>query len=215
MFKGKGYKLILASIIGLGTSFTSQSANAATVFSDLASYNTALGFSSTVDDDFNDFASFIFPSFPLDRGSYQWDNEISAVATNSGSGAQNIDGTGHGVIGAHGGITFNFDDTISQFAFEAGRSTSDGTLRITSGAFTQDLAILTGPSSFLGIIFDDAVSSISFLSLSSNNIGFDNFRFEAAAVNAVPEPGTMILSMVGGLFLFNLKRRSQSNDIKM
>ena len=112
--------MLFAAALSLAVSGRPGSATAATIFTDLASYETALGGPSTLVDDYNEFNEFAIIEPPIDRGSYVMNDELGDMFFSSGG--NNIDGTGYmgfgqGTIGGSG-ITFDFDQAITAVAFE-------------------------------------------------------------------------------------------------
>ena len=151
-------------------------ATALTIFTDLASFDAAVG-GSTLIDDYNEHTSFsvfadLNPSGLEDRGPYTITELNPVLAYGAGGG----DGTGHVSFGFGGPIAdFTFDAPVIGIAFDHATTAGDKDLGLSSGAFADVVTSTTTPQ-FYGVLFDAAVSSVSFENTNSSGNPLDVSR---------------------------------------
>jgi len=112
--------------------------------------------------------------------------------------------------------TFTFTQAISAFGIWIGGAGDVASLTLTAALGNGDTApVLTNYSTpntttwnYFGIVADTAFTSITF---TPTNIGdgiyFDALRYQAAAVNDVPEPASALLFGIAGAGLLALRRK--------
>jgi len=184
------YSKILVVAVGIWTLGFVGRAQAAVIFSDLSSFNSAVS-GSTLIDDYNDPLPF-FPTFPLDRGEYTI-HEVEAVLAASG---------GEFILGfGEPSARFDFDSPIQAIGLDYRRIGNNNNTKFTiaAGGFSTDVTT-SFSRQFVGVIFDAPVSSVFIGDNLEGNINIDNLRTaEAQAVAAVPEPASLTIWGVAAL----------------
>jgi len=169
--------------------------HAATIFTDAGLFETATG-GSTLVDDYNDFT--ITSTLPgvTNRSGYTITEAAGTLIRANGGSAQNVDGTGHLVIGfSPTTARFDFAAPIAAMAFEYRTNSSSLEFTVDSGSFSTS-ASPTTTAQFIGVIFDSPVTSVDVSNISGTigNIGVDNLR---TATTVIPEPTSISLAMLG------------------
>lgn len=178
-----------------------------TIYTDIASFDSALGAPSDILDDFNDvsttFGGFTQLTLPINRGDYSLTNQIGTIWANDGPLPNTVDGSdflllGNLFLNRPAGFTVSFSSPVIAFGFDYARGSggNDPNLDVTSGVFNQTLTV-QDPAQFFGVIFDAPVSSVSLRKVPGSFAAVDNFRIPGQAAVTVPEPGTAVLVGLG------------------
>jgi hypothetical protein len=95
-------------------------------------------------------------------------------------------------------LTFSFDRSINAFGFDISVDPG-GRLVSVGGDLNESFSLPTASPTFFGVIdHASTFNTLTFgLSEGRGNVAFDSVSFGSGTVNAVPEPSTLALSLVG------------------
>ncbi|WP_295615250.1 PEP-CTERM sorting domain-containing protein [Chamaesiphon sp. GL140_3_metabinner_50] len=214
-----GLSLCTATVASLSLLGLSRSAQAATVqFTDLASFQanttglTTIGFEGLAPTgNFTNYTgsgltingvTFIdsFGLFVVDPlfapSAYDWGSgAVLLGSTNFTSLTTTLTATLPSGVTAVGSDIMSFDNYASPFV-----------ITLSTGE-TFNVNSLNYPNrQFVGFTTDTAIASISFQATSGNK-ELDNFRFGTASAVAVPEPFTIIGTLVGGTAVLRMRKK--------